>query len=57
MKKKNLRDWVREHREDIDATIVRVCGRQLYKNDDERRGWVLNDQGLYLWAKSEGVEI
>lgn len=26
-------------------------------NDEERRGWVLNDEGLYLWARSEGVRI
>lgn len=27
------------------------------KNDEERRLWVLNDEGLYLWARSEGVRI
>jgi len=26
-------------------------------NDDERRLWVLNDEGLYNWARSEGVRI
>ena len=26
-------------------------------NDKERRLWVLNDEGLYQWARSEGVRI
>lgn len=26
-------------------------------NNKERRLWVLNDEGLYHWAKKEGVRI
>ena len=26
-------------------------------NDEERRQWVLNDQALYCWARSEGVRV
>lgn len=26
-------------------------------NDKERREWILNDEGLYRWARSEGVRI
>lgn len=26
-------------------------------NDEERRQWVLNDEGLYSWARSEGVRV
>lgn len=26
-------------------------------NDEERRQWILNDEGLYNWARSEGVRI
>lgn len=26
-------------------------------NDSERRLWILNDEGLYNWARSEGVRI
>lgn len=26
-------------------------------NDSERRLWVLNDESLYRWAKSEGCNI
>jgi hypothetical protein len=25
------------------------------KNDAERDAWVMNDEALYLWARSEGV--
>lgn len=27
------------------------------RDDDERRQWILNDEGLYNWARSEGVRI
>lgn len=30
-------------------------GRKL--DDAERRLWILNDEGLYNWARSEGVRI
>ena len=26
-------------------------------NDAERRLWILNDEGLYNWARSEGVKV
>lgn len=26
-------------------------------SDRDRREWVLNDEGLYRWARSEGVRI
>lgn len=26
-------------------------------DDEERRLWILNDEGLYQWARSEGVRI
>lgn len=26
-------------------------------NFEERRQWVLNDEGLYRWARSQGVRI
>lgn len=51
-----LRNFIREHRNEIDEAIRRALNRELpYKNDEERRLWILNDEGLYLWAKSEGV--
>jgi hypothetical protein len=54
--KKSLMKWIRENREEIDAYIKRVCAN-CRLNDSERRLWVENDEGLYRWAKSEGVKI
>ena len=47
-----LTEFIKNHRKEIDAMI-----KSPYKNDNERRLWILNDEGLYLWAKSEGVKI
>jgi hypothetical protein len=27
------------------------------RNDDERRQWIENDEGLYSWARREGVSV
>jgi len=65
-----LRDFIREHRKAIDAAANAVRYRHdgsggrgtiptpapTY-NDEDRRQWVLNDQGLYNCARSEGVKI
>ena len=50
--RKSLDDFIKEHREEIDRAT-----NSQYKNDDERRLWVMNDEGLYRWARSEGVRI
>lgn len=55
--KKSLRQWIKENRKEIDAVILRVCPNIRWLNDGERRLWVLNDEGLYLWARSEGVNV
>jgi len=52
MSRKTLWEFIREHREEIDAAT-----KSPYHNDEERRQWVLNDEGLYGWARSEGVQI
>lgn len=58
-KRQNLTEFIREHRTEIDRAIARALDRDEnpYKNDQERRQWILNDEGLYYWAKSEGVRI
>jgi hypothetical protein len=52
MAKKSLKEFIEEHRTEIDEFT-----KSPYKNDAERREWVLNDEGLYNWARSEGVNI
>ena len=48
--------FIRENRKEIDAAIKRVCDN-CRLNDRERRLWILNDEGLYRWARSEGVRV
>lgn len=55
-----IREFIKKNRPAIDAAIRRAVGdpeRRL--NDEERRLWVLNDEGLYLGARRQtwtGVE-
>ncbi len=52
-----LRQFIRANRAEIDAAILRACDNCDIHNDEERRLWVENDEGLYLWARGEGVPI
>jgi hypothetical protein len=54
-----LKQFVKEHRAELDRCIARALGRDTNPraNDEERRQWILNDEGLYRWARSEGVRI
>ncbi len=54
-----MRDFIRDNRADLDAVIARALGmeRNPNPNDEERRLWIENDEGLYHWARSEGVRI
>ncbi len=51
-----LQAFIKENRKEIDRCIERVVP-SFPRNDEERRLWILNDEGLYLWARSEGVKI
>ena len=48
-----LKEFIRQNKSEIDEAIKRVvpCGRL---NDEERRQWILNDEGLYNWARHCG---
>ena len=52
MAKKSLSQFIKENREEIDRLT-----KSPYHNDEERRLWVLNNEGLYNWARSEGVNV
>lgn len=62
-KTKSLSVFVKQNRSEIDEAIRQYClsrgsstvGGSL--NDQDREKWVLNEEGLYLWARSEGVDI
>jgi len=54
-----LAEFVRENRTRIDNIIhgAYPADRMKIQDDDERELWVLNDEYLYEWATSEGVEL
>lgn len=53
-----LKNFIKENRSEIDQVIRRAIDDPSWRiNDAERRLWVLNDEGLYSWARSEGVKI
>jgi len=54
----NLTNFIRQNRKIIDSAIERRIGDNDFPhNDEERRLWILNDEGLYNFAKSQGVKI
>jgi aromatic ring-cleaving dioxygenase len=53
---KSLKNWIKENRQELDKYIQSVSPGSP-KNDHERRLWLLNDEGLYNWARSEGVRV
>jgi hypothetical protein len=58
--RKSLTDFIRENRAEIDACILRalrLTWQDQTLNDSEGRQWILNDEGLYNWARSEGVRL
>ena len=65
-----MREFIRANRKEIDDAINGALyrydgngGRGTIpdpppkRNDDERRNWIVNDEGLYSWARSEGVRV
>lgn len=53
----SMRQFIRENRVELDTLILGACPNVGRLNDEARREWILNDEGLYLWARSCGVNI
>ena len=51
-----MQEFIRDNRAAIDA-IIRRNDPNADTSDDERELWIANDEGLYMWAKSEGVPV
>ena len=52
----SFRDFIKENRDAIDE-IIRKGGCRGSINDNDRKDWIMNDEGLYMWAKSAGVKV
>lgn len=53
-----LKDFIKEHKSELDNCIKKCLGNpDLRLNYEERRLWILNDEGLYQWARSCGVRL
>lgn len=51
-----LKEFIKENKDELDTAIQKASpGTRL--NDSERRQWILNDESLYRWARSEGVKV
>lgn len=51
------REFIRKYRAEIDQTIRARGSRQATINDRDREEWLANDEGLYRWARREGVRL
>lgn len=57
MAKKSLTQFIKENRSQLVAAIRNAVPNTTGIDNREIRMWILNDEGLYNWAKSEGVKI
>lgn len=48
--------FIRENRDELIAAVRSVCDNCAV-GDDDLEEWIENDEGLYLWAQSAGVEL
>jgi hypothetical protein len=56
-----IEQFIRNNRKEIDTIIIQALGgdpnAHRYRNDEERRLWILNHEGLYNWARANKVKI
>ena len=52
-----MRNFIKENKQELDNCIKCAVGENARLNNDERRLWILNDEGLYNWARSKNVRI
>jgi hypothetical protein len=52
----SMKAFIKANRPEIDEYIHQFVP-DVRLDDVERRSWIHNDEGLYRWARSEGVPI
>lgn len=52
-----MSEFLKLNRAEIDRAIRKACPNVGSLNDSNRRQWIANDEGLYNWARAEGVEV
>lgn len=53
-----LKEFIKVNKQDIDLAIRKVVDNDEFKIDNEERElWILNDMGLFHWAKDCGVKL
>jgi hypothetical protein len=52
-----MREFIRANREELDKMIKGSVPNGGKLNDREREQWILNDEGLYRWARRAGVPV
>ena len=53
----SMREFIKTNRQKLDMILRQKCPNIGTINDADRRQWIENDEGLYLWAKREGVRV
>lgn len=54
----DMQRFIDENRAELIAHIqAAVPNHQIDTTDEAIEAWVLNDEPLYLWARSEGVDV
>ena len=55
--KMTLQEFIDDNRDELDLMIRTAIDQPNFDLDDEeRRVWIMNDEGLYNWALESGVE-
>ncbi len=54
-----IREFIKLNRDELTACVNRALGNDEKESQtfEELRLWVLNDEGLYNWARREGCRI
>ena len=62
-----IREFIKENRTELERCVKaaletpntegKFCPAAEHYSIEELRQWVLNDEGLYRWARAEGVKI